>query len=192
MAKPSHREKILTHGLKVVHERGFAGASVRDIVQAAGVPQGSFTNHFVSKEAFGLEVIDLYCAHSQVMLEQTLLNTTLAPLDRVMAYLDAHHHLLENGYMSKGCLYGNFTAESTEHSEPIRERLVEIYQWMTGLLAACLKEAVEAGDLPKSVNGDEIALFIISSLQGAMLLAKAQRNTAALESLRNVVTSILR
>ena len=57
MPKPSHREKILTEGLRVVHERGFAGASVRDIVQAAGVPQGSFTNHFASKEAFGLEVL---------------------------------------------------------------------------------------------------------------------------------------
>ena len=59
MPKPSNREKILTEGMRVVHEHGFAGASVRDIVQAAGVPQGSFTNHFASKEAFGLEVIEL-------------------------------------------------------------------------------------------------------------------------------------
>jgi AcrR family transcriptional regulator len=60
MARPSHREKLLHVGMQVVHARGFAGASVRDIVQAAGVPQGSFTNHFASKEAFGLEVIDLF------------------------------------------------------------------------------------------------------------------------------------
>jgi len=45
MARPANREKILTAGLRVVHERGFGGASVRDIVQAAGVPQGSFTCH---------------------------------------------------------------------------------------------------------------------------------------------------
>jgi len=32
VSKPSHREKILTEGLRVVQERGFAGASVRDIV----------------------------------------------------------------------------------------------------------------------------------------------------------------
>src|SRR5450631_533208 len=51
MPKPSNREKILTEGLRVVHARGFGGASVRDIVEAAGVPQGSFSNHFASKEA---------------------------------------------------------------------------------------------------------------------------------------------
>ena len=56
MAKPSNREKILTEGLRVVHAHGYAGASVRDIVQAAGVPQESFTNHFRLKEAFCLEV----------------------------------------------------------------------------------------------------------------------------------------
>ena len=57
MPKPSHRQTILTEGLRVVLERGFCGASVRDVVQAAGVPHGSFTNHFVSKEAFGLEIL---------------------------------------------------------------------------------------------------------------------------------------
>ena len=79
MAKPSNREKILTQGLRVVHERGFAGASVRDIVQAAGVPQGSFTNHFASKEAFGLEVIELYLAAGREVMRDTLLNDALPP-----------------------------------------------------------------------------------------------------------------
>src|SRR5882672_1420 len=55
MARESHKQKLLTEGLRVVHERGYGGASVRDIVAAAGVPHGSFTNHFASKEAFGLE-----------------------------------------------------------------------------------------------------------------------------------------
>jgi TetR/AcrR family transcriptional repressor of nem operon len=54
MPKPSHREKLLEAGFEVVLERGYCGASVRDIVQAAGAPQGSFTNHFTSKEAFCL------------------------------------------------------------------------------------------------------------------------------------------
>ena len=47
----------MTNGLQVVLERGYVGASVRDIVEAAGVPQGSFTNHFASKEAFSLQVL---------------------------------------------------------------------------------------------------------------------------------------
>jgi TetR/AcrR family transcriptional repressor of nem operon len=50
MTRPSTCDEILTESLRVVHQRGFGDASVRDIVQAAGVPQGSFTNHFTSDE----------------------------------------------------------------------------------------------------------------------------------------------
>src|SRR5277367_3666262 len=106
MAKPSHREKILTAGLRVVHEHGFAGASVRDIVQAAGVPQGSFTNHFASKEAFGLEILDLYFARGSEVMRETLRNDTLPPLQRLGAYIDATKNRLNRDNMRNGCLYG--------------------------------------------------------------------------------------
>src|ERR1700678_850398 len=89
MPKLSNREKILTEGLRVVHERGFAGASVRDIVQAAGVPQGSFINHFASKEAFGLEILELYLANGGQVMSGTLRNDGLPPLERLAAYIDA-------------------------------------------------------------------------------------------------------
>ena len=45
MTKLSNRDRILTEGLRVVHAHGYAGASVRDIVHAAGVPQGARVQH---------------------------------------------------------------------------------------------------------------------------------------------------
>src|SRR5437764_13716400 len=90
MPKPSHRETILTEGLRVVLERGFCGASVRDVVQAAGVPHGSFTNHFVSKEAVGLEILDLYVSQVREGIQKTLRRTSLPPLDQRQAWLDLH------------------------------------------------------------------------------------------------------
>src|SRR5258707_14594163 len=89
MAKASHREKILIAGMQVVHERGFGDAGIRDIVQAAGVPQGSFTNHFESKEAFALEIIDLYFASTCAMMRDTMRNDSLPPLQRLQAYIDS-------------------------------------------------------------------------------------------------------
>src|ERR1700679_1139664 len=107
MPRPSHKEKILTEGLRVVHERGFGGASVRDIVQAAGVPQGSFTNHFASKEAFGLEVMELYFANTREILRDTLRNDTLQPLQRLRAYFDVSKTHFAPEAIRNGCLLGN-------------------------------------------------------------------------------------
>jgi len=191
MPKPSHREKILTEGLRVVHERGFAGASVRDIVQAAGVPQGSFTNHFASKEAFGLEVLDLYYARGSELMRETLRNDALPPLQRLGAYIDATKDRLNRNGMRNGCLYGNFTAEASDHSEILRERLVEIFAEVQASFAYCLRAAVKAGELSPNLDCDEIAAFIVSSLQGANLLAKAQRSPVPIERFKQILFSTI-
>jgi TetR/AcrR family transcriptional regulator, transcriptional repressor for nem operon len=193
MPKPSHREKLLHVGMQVVHEHGFAGASVRDIVQAAGVPQGSFTNHFASKEAFGLEVIDLYFANSVESMRQTLRNDEMPPLQRLRAYIDASKNRLNKNGMRNGCLFGNFTAEATDTSEPIRLRLVEVFAEVQASVAYCLRAAVRAGEIAASTDCDEIAGFIVSSLQGANLLAKAQRDPLPVERFKEVLfTAVLK
>ena len=191
MPKPSHREKLLHVGMQVVHEHGFAGASVRDIVQAAGVPQGSFTNHFASKEAFGLEVIDLYFSNARESMRQTLRNDALAPLLRLRAYIDASKNRLNKDSMRNGCLLGNFTAEATDTSELIRLRLVEIFAEYQAAVAYCLRAAVKAGEIAASTDCDEIAGFIVSSLQGANLMAKAQRDPGPVERFKEVLFTIV-
>lgn len=189
MPKPSNREKILTAGLRVVHERGFAGASVRDIVQAAGVPQGSFTNHFASKEAFGLEVIERYFTSGCDLMRETLRRDDLPPLQRLGAYLDAGRDRLNQDEMRNGCLFGNFTAEANDHSEVIRHRLVEVFAEVQDAIAYCLSAAVKAGELPPGFDCDDVAGFIVSSLQGANLLAKAQHNPAPVERFKRILFS---
>jgi TetR/AcrR family transcriptional regulator, transcriptional repressor for nem operon len=186
MPKPSHREKLLHVGMQVVHERGFGGASVRDIVQAAGVPQGSFTNHFTSKEAFGLEVIDLYFANASEMMRRTLRNDDLPPLQRLRAYIDDGKDG-DGQDMRNGCLFGNFTAEANDCGDPIRLRVVEAFAEVQASIAYCLRAAVKAGEIAPSTDCDEVAAFILASAQGARLLAKAQRSPLPVERFKEVL-----
>ena len=187
MPRPSNREQILTKGLQVVHERGFAGASVRDIVQAAGVPQGSFTNHFASKEAFGLEILDLYFTNGRQLIDQTLRDDTAPPLRRLAAWIDANKERLNRDQMRNGCLFGNFTAEASDHSEAIRGRLIEIFEEIEDAVGYCLRAAVKAGELPQDFACETVAGFVVSSLQGANLLAKAMRSPLPVERFRQVL-----
>jgi TetR/AcrR family transcriptional regulator, transcriptional repressor for nem operon len=192
MPKPSNREKLLTEGLRVVHRKGFGGASVRDIVAAAGVPQGSFTNHFASKEAFGLEIIDLYFSESCSILDSTLRNEALTPLARLSAYVDANTSLLNETGMRNGCLFGNFMGEASEHSDAIRQRIVAILAEIEAAIAECLRAAVRAGELLADFECAQTASFTLAALQGATLLAKAQRSPQAVVCFKHVLfTKIL-
>ncbi len=181
----------MTEGLRVVQARGFGGASVRDIVQAAGVPQGSFTNHFASKEAFCLEILDLYFNDVRAMIQRTLRNDSLPPLKRLRAFVDAQIKYLNRIGWRNGCLIGNFSAEATEHSEVIRKRLVEIYEEMRQSVAYCLRAAVKSGELSRKNDCDELASFLIASLQGAILQSKAERTPVPIERFKHLLFSTL-
>jgi len=181
----------LTEGLRVVHERGFAGASVRDIVEAAGVPQGSFTNHFASKEAFCLEILDLYFKDVRATIQRTLRNDALPPLVRLRAYVDAQIKYLNRIGWQNGCLIGNFSAEASDHSEIIRKRLVKIFEEIRQAVAYCLKAAVKSGELPRKTECDELGGFIVASLQGAILQSKTERRAVPIERFKHLMFSTL-
>jgi len=176
MARPSNKDKLLTGGLRLVHERGFGAASVRDIAQAAGVPQGSFTNHFASKEAFGLEILERYREMMSAAVRATLRNDRMPPLRRLRAWIDGQLELLRKDDMRRGCLYGNLSAEASEISDAIRFRVASVFAEDQASVAYCLEAAIDTGELAADTDIKELAGFIVSSLQGAILVAKSQRS----------------
>jgi TetR/AcrR family transcriptional repressor of nem operon len=183
----SNREKILAAGLKVVLERGFGGAGIREIVQAAGVSQGSFTNNFVSKEAFGLEILNLYHGHSCATINETLLNDTIPALAGLSDYIDANRSELRGGQMRTGCLLGNYSAEVVDSSETIRLRLVEIFSEVQEAISSCLERAAANGEIPPFPDFNVVAEFVFSSLQGAILVSKAERSLTPIDRFTDVL-----
>jgi TetR/AcrR family transcriptional repressor of nem operon len=189
MSKISNKDRILADGLKVMLQRGYVGASVRDIVEAAGVPQGSFSNHFVSKEAFSLEILDRYFANSRVVIAETLRNDAIAPLKRLRSYIDVSIAAIRTHEVKNGCLVGNFAAEASDHSEIIRTRISEIYTELREATAYCLRAAVKAGELPKNFKVGDVADFIVTGLQGAWLVSKVERDLAFAENFKKTLFS---
>jgi TetR/AcrR family transcriptional regulator, transcriptional repressor for nem operon len=187
MPRPSNKEKLLADGLRLVHERGFGASSVRDITQAAGVPQGSFTNHFASKEAFGLEILERYRAMTSAAVRATLRNDRLPPLDRLRSWIDGQLSYLRKDDMRRGCLYGNLSAEASEASDAIRFRVASVFAENQASVAYCLEAAIEAGELAPKTDVQELAGFIVSSLQGAILVAKSQRSPIPVERFARVL-----
>ncbi|QEH36060.1 Transcriptional regulator AcuR [Aquisphaera giovannonii] len=187
MARASHREKLLDEGLKVVLEHGFNGASVRDIVRAAGVPQGCFTNHFRSKEAFAQEILDRYFSGVCTSIRDTLRNEALTPTGRLRAWIDAQVRFLEQSEFRGGCLIGNFTLESGGQSEAIRARLREAIEGIRQAVTDCLDAAVAAGELPASTNTSDLAGFLYASWQGAVMQAKVEGQARPLERFKAVL-----
>lgn len=67
------REQLLAAGLEVFAEVGYHRTTVADIVQRAGVAQGTFYYHFETKQAFFRSLLDSFFA----LIEQALLEADL-------------------------------------------------------------------------------------------------------------------
>src|SRR5438094_1316930 len=122
MGRPSLRGKILRTGMRLMFRSGYQGATVRDICAAAGAPQGSFTNHFRSKEAFAVEVLDQYFDYLKRLVRQALNDETLTPRQRLKRYLDIITGKLECDRWRIGCLIGAWRLEASSQTTRLRER----------------------------------------------------------------------
>jgi TetR/AcrR family transcriptional repressor of nem operon len=178
MSKPSHREAILSAGLKVMFRSGYQGASVRDICAAGGVPQGSFTNHFRSKAAFAHEVLDRYFANLKESVKKALGDKSLTPRQRLKRYLDTISGVLAGAKWNRRCLIGDFSLETTAHSKLLRDRLEAIFQEWRAPFASCIAEAQSTGEIDSTFDPVDLAEFLLASWEGAILRMKVERGPA--------------
>jgi TetR/AcrR family transcriptional regulator, transcriptional repressor for nem operon len=185
--KPSNRDRILEAGLKVMYRDGYVGSGVRDIVAEASAPQGSFTNHFRSKEEFAREVLDLYFNHTKRLVAEALEDRALKPRERLRRYLDIITGRLVGAEFSRGCLIGDFSLEAAPQSEMLRTRLVEIFAEWRAPFAACIAEGQGAGEIAATFEPEELAEFLLSSWEGAILRMKVERNAEPLERFKRIV-----
>ncbi len=191
MARLSHREGLLASGVVTLHEHGFAATGVRDIARAAGVPLGSFTNHFRSKEEFGLAVLDRYFQQLEAIMEATLDDQARSPLDRLHAYFDAITGRLADAGWRYGCLVSNLSLEAAEHSETLRSRLSQILRRLTQRFAAAVRAGQAAGSVRDDCDADDLATMLLAAWHGTLLRMKVDRSPEPLEKFRRIVFALL-
>ena len=174
MSRPNTREDILQAGLKCLAEKGFNAVGVQDITDAAGVPKGSFYNHFESKEALGAEIVARYGANQT--RGEILTDPAVRPLQRLRRHFDRISTLYADSQFTRNCILGGFSAELANQSETIRESLRKLYGQWTKDLEATIAEAQAKGEIANKTKASDLAAFLLNSYEGALLRARVERN----------------
>lgn len=181
MAKANVAHKILEAGLEALYQKGFNATSVQDITQAAGVPKGSFYNHFESKEALGVEVVNVYASRMAELLAP-LGNRKLSPSQRLLESFKQIDQSLEKGHYLGGCMLGNFAAEMSDHSEPIRQQVDKALNAWCSAIADTIKEGQDKGKFQSDVSSEVLAVFLLGAWEGAVLRARVMQNRAPIDA----------
>jgi TetR/AcrR family transcriptional regulator, transcriptional repressor for nem operon len=176
MARASVRDQLIASAVEVFHTRGFNGCSVQDIVDAAGVPKGSFYNHFESKEALGVEVVRAYSALVGAYVVEAgaadILSGDGTPLQRIRAYFEAVIEQNVSCGVRKGCLLGNFAIELAPHSSEIARAVTVALDNWSAAVAQALAQAQDAGEVPQDADVEALARYLVDGYEGAATRAK--------------------
>jgi TetR/AcrR family transcriptional regulator, transcriptional repressor for nem operon len=161
--------QLIDGGYRVLFEKGFHAASVNDIVRAAGVPKGSFYNHFDSKEALALEVTRRYADSYEL---DRLRQPDDQPLQRLREHFEATiERTVERG-VELGCLLGNFSTELATHSPAIREQVAGALAAWSDAVTAALEQAQAEGQLDPATDVRALGPYLVDAYEGAVARAK--------------------
>ncbi len=186
MAK-DQREALLEAGMAAVHARGFGATGVRDIAVAAGVPQGSFTNHFRSKEAFGILVLDRYEARLDAIMRETLEDEALAPAERLRAYFDRISTAVAEAEWQRGCIIPDLAAEISAHGDALRLRLGAVLEQQSARFEAVVR-LLWPGDEDAAAD---LGGFLLAAWHGTLLRMKVERNPTAIGRFHRTLAGFL-
>lgn len=188
MARPSLREKLASSAVDTLHTRGFKGCSIQDITEAAGVPKGSFFNHFENKEDLAIDALRRYLEGAR---PDMLSDESVPPLQRLKNHFTfLSERLVDRGF-ERGCMLGLFAAEMAREYPRMREELRGVFEtWCSGV-EMVLREAQANGEVDPRHDPGQLARFLVNAWEGATIRLKITQDRGPIDDFLNVAFKAL-
>lgn len=181
MPKSYERHAVLAEAMNLFWERGYQGASVRDLCDATGLNRKTLYGEFTSKDALYCEALGLYTGGA---LAGTRAVLTAAPLGlgNVRRYFGG----MAYGPDCKGCLMTMTVNEGGQVPSPALDQVRVTLAEIESLLADNLRAA---GITATRVA--ELTAFLVFIIQGITTMGKLEGDEARLGLVIDTVLSVL-
>jgi TetR/AcrR family transcriptional repressor of nem operon len=170
--------RILDVALRLVQVHGFNAFSYADVSAELLITKASLHHHFPTKAALGKALITRYTASFLAALEE-IDRRGGGALAKLRAYADIYVSVLKQERM---CLCGMLAADFETLPKPMRASVTEFFRANEEWLARVLDEGRRAGTLRFEGAPASTAAFLVSSLEGAMLVARSFGGVSKLET----------
>ncbi len=197
------RENLLHAAAGEILKHGYHAAGLDTILKRAGVTKGALYHHFSSKKELALAAIDE--VYGPQMLERwvSLLDGTEDPLEAVSECLDLmcnctcgcgsstadcdcqSEHSEMDDLLECGCPLNNLAQEMSSVDEDFRRKIDGLFGEWRQSLAAALVRGIENGTVTPDIDPADVGWFLLTTIEGAIGLAKNNQSDAPLQASRN-------
>jgi TetR/AcrR family transcriptional repressor of nem operon len=192
--KTETRARLVDAARTLFWEQGYANTGIAQILKAAGALSGSLYYFFPTKEDLLLAVLEEYKGLLMPMVVQPVFDRVSDPIERVFGILDGYRRGLLASDFRFGCPIGNLALEVGNDLPAARELVAENFTGWCKAIESCLDEA--SGRLPADLDKARLAKFVLNTMEGAVMLARAYRTIepydTAVGQLRDYIDRLLK
>jgi len=175
------RQHIIARAAPLFNTKGFAGASVADVLAATGLEKGGFYRHFRSKDALALEAFDYAMRILEKRHDAAQAGRTTA-LARVQACVDVVAASIREPPLCGGCPILNTAIEADDTHPALRERAAAAMRDWQSRIVRILDDGIASGELCVDVDASMVAAILTSALEGAVMTASLLRDPAQMDA----------
>jgi TetR/AcrR family transcriptional repressor of nem operon len=172
------RSRVVNAAADLIYARGVDRTSLGDVMAESGVSKSQLYHYFDDKDALVLEVINLQT--ERVLHAQQPHLGAPDSLKALRLWRDAMVRLNKRAG-SRGCPIGSLSSELANDSEAARKRLAASFAMWSDSIEQGLAKMRERGALSPSANPHELAVALLSAVQGGFLLSKTTQTSRPLE-----------
>jgi TetR/AcrR family transcriptional repressor of nem operon len=184
------RDRILQTATELIAQRGVAGTSTEDVRKAAGISGSQLYHYFDSKQALIRAVITRQAEAPPVPGRPVM--GALNDFDALQAWADAAVEHQKRNSGRGDCTLTSLAGELSPTDEQTREDLCNAFQRWQSLLYDGLKAMRERGDLRPEADLDELAMALLTALQGGSLLSQTLRTAEPMRASMNAALAYVR
>jgi TetR/AcrR family transcriptional regulator, transcriptional repressor for nem operon len=161
-----------------VQVRGFSNFSYADIASELGITKASLHYHYPGKAELGQALITRYAQRFNQALEDIDRDLPNARA-KLEAYADLYAGVLRNERM---CMCGILAAEYPTLPLGMQTEVLRFFDENQKWLATLLEQGKAEGTLTYTGRAEDVAQGILSTLEGAMLVARPYGDLARFDA----------
>jgi TetR/AcrR family transcriptional repressor of nem operon len=179
------RQDIIRKAAPLFNQRGYDGAAMSDLMKATGLEKGGIYRHFSSKETLAAEAFDYAWRET--------FNARIHDLDTVSNSVNRLKQLITNfverrGIIPGGCPLLNTAIDTDDGNSVLRQRARRALRDWRNYIISVVNAGIKAREIRPKVEGKKVATLLISTLEGAIMIYRLERNE---ESLRTIQAHLL-
>ena len=179
------RDRLIETARNLFLRNGYGNTGISQILKEADVGSGSLYHFFPTKEDLLLAVLEKYKELLRPMVLEPVYQRVQDPIERIFGILDGYRQMLVLLRFEQGCPIGNLALELSNSHPAARQLLAENFTGWRRAVEQCVQDA--AGRLPQHTSAEGLAQFVLTTMEGAVMLARTYRS---LEPYNTAVTHL--